>query len=385
MEFSDTSKVVGPLLARQLYMMAKEYDNVVDFTIGDPDIPTDAVICQAACDAAMTGHTRYSANAGIPELKDAISKRINETRGTSYNASNIVTTIGATEALFVAFMALLNKGDEVIVLAPYWIQYENMTKFFGGKAIIIDKFKEGFEPDIQAIRDAITPKTKIIVINSPNNPSGYIYGDGFLKDIADIAKEFGLFVFDDECYDALTYDQEFPSIAKYCDKEHLVLFNSFSKAFAMTGWRVGYLAAHEDVVANAIKMHQNIAICASVPSQYAALEAIKHADTYSKRVRDTFTRRRNVLLEELSKVTHIRFTPPAGTFYAFIDISETGMDSKTFTFSLLKEEQVAVIPGIAYGDAFDGYIRLAFTMNEDKIVEGITRFDRFINRIFESK
>lgn len=141
MEFSDTSKAVGLFLASQLYMMAKEYDNVVDFTIGDPDIPTDAVICQAACDAAMTGHTRYSANSGIPELKDAISKRINETRGTSYNASNIVTTIGATEALFVAFMALLNKGDEVIVLAPYWIQYENMTKFFGGKAIIIDKLK----------------------------------------------------------------------------------------------------------------------------------------------------------------------------------------------------------------------------------------------------
>lgn len=384
MEFSSTSKVVGPLLARQLYMMAKEYDNVVDFTIGDPDIPTDAVICQAACDAAMTGHTRYSANAGIPELKEAISKRINETRGTNYNANNIVTTIGATEALFVAFMALLNKGDEVIVLAPYWIQYENMTKFFGGKAIIVDKFKESFEPDIQAIRDAITPKTKIIVINSPNNPSGYIYGDGFLKEIADIAKEFGLFIFDDECYDALTYDKEFPSIAKYCDKDYLVLFNSFSKAFAMTGWRVGYLAAHEDVVANAIKMHQNIAICASVPSQYAALEAITHADAYSKRVRETFTRRKNVLVEELSKIPHIRFTPPAGTFYAFIDISETGMDSKTFTFALLKEEQVAVIPGIAYGDAFDGYIRLAFTMNENKIVEGITRFGRFINRIFES-
>jgi len=202
-----------------------------------------------------------------------------------------------------------------------------------------------------------------------------------LKDIADLAKEFGLFVFDDECYDALTYDQEFPSIAKYCDKEHLVLFNSFSKAFAMTGWRVGYIAAHEDVVANAIKMHQNIAICASVPSQYAALEAITHADTYSKRVRDTFNRRRNVLVEELRKVPHIRFNPPAGTFYAFIDISETGMDSKTFTFSLLKEEQVAVIPGIAYGEAFDGYIRLAFTMNEDKIVEGTRRLSRFINSI----
>ncbi len=385
MEFSDTSKVVGPLLARQLYMMAKEYDNVVDFTIGDPDIPTDAAICQAACDAAMTGHTRYSANAGIPELKDAISKRINETRGTDYTANNIVTTIGATEALFIAFMALLNKGDEVIVLAPYWIQYENMTKFFGGKAIIIDKFTKGFEPDIQAIRDAISPKTKIIVINSPNNPSGYIYDDGFLKAIADIANEFGLFIFDDECYDALTYEQEFPSIARYCDKEHLVLFNSFSKAFAMTGWRVGYLAADEEVVTNTIKMHQNIAICASVPSQYAALEALRHADTYSVRVREIFTRRRNVLVEELSKIPHIHFVPPAGTFYAFIDISETGMDSRTFTFSLLKEEQVAVIPGIAYGNAFDGYIRLAFTMNENLIVEGISRFGRFINRLFESK
>lgn len=383
MEFSETSKVVGPLLARQLYMMAKEYDNVIDFTIGDPDIPTDKAICQAACDAAMTGHTRYSANAGIPELRDAISKWINQSRGTSYTANNIVTTIGATEALFIAYMALLNKGDEVIVLAPYWIQYENMAKFFGAKAVIVDKFTEGFEPDIQAIKEAITSKTKVIVINSPNNPSGWIYRDDTLQAIANLAKEYGLFVFADECYEALTYTGKYQSIAKYCEKSHLVLFNSFSKAFAMTGWRVGYLAADEELVANTIKMHQNIAICASVPSQYAALEAITHADEYSSRVQKVFTNRRKVLLTELEKVQHIHFNAPDGTFYVFIDISETGMNSKDFTFALLKEEQVAVIPGIAYGDAFDHFIRLAFTMNEDKITEGVKRLGRFINKIFK--
>lgn len=331
----------------------------------------------------MSGHTRYSANAGIPELREAISKRINETRGTNYTANNIVTTIGATEALFIAYMALLNKGDEVIVFAPYWIQYENMAKFFGAKAVIIDKFTDGYDPDIQAVKDAINPKTKVIVINSPNNPSGHIYRSETLEALAEVARENNLIVFADECYDALTYEGDYPSIAKYCDKSNLVIFNSFSKAFAMTGWRVGYLAADEDLVANSIKMHQNIAICASVPSQYAALEAITHADNYSKRVLKTFKNRRKALLEELSKVGHIHYEAPDGTFYIFIDISKTGMNSKDFTFSLLKKEQVAVIPGIAYGDAFDNYIRLAFTMNENKIVEGVHRFNRFINSIFE--
>lgn len=383
MVFSETSKVVGPLLARQLYMMAKEYDNVIDFTIGDPDIPTDKAICQAACNAAMTGHTRYSANAGIPELRDAISKWINQARGTNYAANNIVTTIGATEALFIAYMALLNRDDEVIVLAPYWIQYENMAKFFGAKAVIIDKFSKGFEPDIQAIKDAITPKTKVIVINSPNNPSGWIYREDTLRAIADLAKEHGLFVFSDECYEALTYSGKYNSIAQFCDKSHLVLFNSFSKAFAMTGWRVGFLAADEELVANTIKMHQNIAICASVPSQYAALEAITHADEYSSSVRHVFTDRRKVLLNELERVQHIHYNAPDGTFYVFIDISETGMTSKDFTFCLLKKEQVAVIPGIAYGDAFDQYIRLAFTMDENKIIEGVRRIKTFIDNIIK--
>ena len=381
MVFSETSKVVGPLLARQLYMMAKEYDNVIDFTIGDPDIPTDKGICQAACDAAMSGHTRYSANAGIPELREAISKWLNRVRGTEYTAKNIVTTIGATEALFIAYMALMNKGDEVIILAPYWIQYENMAKFFGAKAVIIDKFTDGFEPDIQSIKDAINPRTKAIVINSPNNPSGHIYREDTLRTIAEVANEKGLFVFADECYDALTYTGAFPSIAKYCEKSHLVIFNSFSKAFAMTGWRVGFLAADEELATNTIKMHQNIAICASVPSQYAALEAITHAEEYSHKVLEVFTNRRRVLLTELKKVPHIKYEIPDGTFYVFIDISETGMNSKDFTFSLLKEEQVAVIPGIAYGDAFDHYIRLAFTMNEDKIVEGVKRLKTFIEDI----
>lgn len=381
MVFSETSKVVGPLLARQLYMMAKEYDNVIDFTIGDPDVPTDKGICQAACDAAMTGHTRYSANAGIPELREAIILWLNRVRGTSYTANNIVTTIGATEALFIAYMVLLNKDDEVIVLAPYWIQYENMAKFFGAKAVIIDKFSEGFEPDIQAIKDAINTRTKAIVINSPNNPSGHIYSEDTLRTIAEIANEKGLFVFADECYEALIYTGAFPSIAKYCEKSHLVIFNSFSKAFAMTGWRVGFLAADEELVSNAIKMHQNIAICASVPSQYAALEAITHAEEYSHKVLEVFTNRRRVLLTELKKVPHIKYEKPDGTFYVFIDISETGLNSKDFTFALLKEEQVAVIPGIAYGDAFDHYIRLAFTMDEEKIVEGVKRLKTFIENI----
>jgi aspartate/methionine/tyrosine aminotransferase len=379
MELSALSKVIAPTLSRQLFMMAKQYDDVIDFTLGDPDVPTPKAICDAAYDAAINGKTHYAPNAGLPALREAIAKQVAKESGNLYEGKNVAITIGATEAVYMSFMACINPGDEVIILAPYWVQYENIVKLLGGKPVIIDTFKEGFEPDLNAIFKAINERTKAIVVNSPNNPSGYIYKDTFLKELAEMASANNILIFDDEAYRSLVYDGEFPSIAKYCRKEDIVVINSFSKQFAMTGWRVGYVVADESFINAVVKLQQNIAVCVATPNQYAAIEAIKNTEKYAGGIKEVFQKRRDVLIRELSKIKELSFQVPAGTFYAFIDISKTGMNSKFFCFDLLEKQHVAVIPGVAFGEAFDNYVRLAFTLNDDKIVEGINRIHEFIN------
>jgi aspartate/methionine/tyrosine aminotransferase len=379
MELSALSKVIAPTLSRQLFMMARQYDDVIDFTLGDPDVPTPKAICDAAYEAAISGKTHYAPNAGLPALREAIAKQVAKESGNLYEGKNVAITIGATEAVYMSFMACINPGDEVIILAPYWVQYENIVKLLGGKPVIIDTFKEGFEPDLNAIFKAINERTKAIVVNSPNNPSGYIYKDTFLKELAEMASANNILIFDDEAYRSLVYDGEFPSIAKYCRKEDIVIINSFSKQFAMTGWRVGYVVADESFINAVVKLQQNIAVCVATPNQYAAIEAIKNTEKYAGCIKEVFQKRRDVLIRELSKIEELTFQVPAGTFYAFIDISKTGMNSKFFCFDLLEKQHVAVIPGVAFGEAFDNYIRLAFTLNDDKIVEGINRIQEFIN------
>lgn len=381
MELSALSRVIAPTLSRQLFMMAKQYNDVVDFTLGDPDIPTPSPICDAAAKAAAEGKTRYAPNAGLPALREEIAKQVSKESGIAYEANNVAVTIGATEAVYMSFMACINPGDEVIILAPYWVQYENIVKLLGGIPVIVDAFKEGFEPDLDVIFKAITDKTKVIVVNSPNNPSGYIYKAEFLKVLAEMASANHILIFDDEAYRSLVYEDEFPSIADYCRKEDIVIINSFSKQFAMTGWRVGYVVADESFINTVVKFQQNIAVCVATPNQFAAIEAMSHADKYASGIKDVFTKRRETLVRELNKLDKISFQAPQGTFYAFIDISKTGLNSKFFCFDLLEKQHVAVIPGVAFGEAFDNYIRLAFTLNEDKIIKGVNRIREYINQL----
>ena len=379
MELSALSRIIAPTLSRQLFMMAKQYDDVIDFTLGDPDVSTPKVICEAANNAALEGKTRYAPNAGLPALRESIANQVSKESGIDYNANNVAVTVGATQAVYLSFMACINPGDEVIILAPYWVQYENIVKLLGGKPVIIDEFKDGFEPDPITVFNAITNKTKVIVVNSPNNPSGYIYTDAFLKELAEMASANSIRIFSDEAYRSLTYDQDFNSIAKYCRKEGVVIINSFSKQFAMTGWRVGYVVAEEAFINTVVKFQQNMAVCVATPNQYAAIEAITNADKYAGGIKDVFQKRRDVLRRELDKISTLKYQLPQGTFYAFIDISATGLNSRFFCFDLLEKEHVAVIPGVAFGEVFDNYIRLAFTLNEDKIIEGINRINHYIN------
>lgn len=381
MQLSELTRVISPTLSRQLFMMAKQYDDVVDFTLGDPDIPTPLPICEAAINAAKAGHTRYAPNAGLPALREAIAKQLSKESGTAYNANNVAVTVGATEAVYLSFMACINPGDEVIILAPYWVQYENIVKLLGGKPVIVDTFKDGFEPDLDVVYKAITDKTKVIVVNSPNNPSGYIYNESFLEVLAEMASAYHIYIFDDEAYRSLVYEDKFPAITNYCRKEDVIIINSFSKQFAMTGWRVGYVVGEESFIKEVVKFQQNIAVCVATPNQYAAIEAMKNADKYAGGIKGVFTKRRETLIKELNKIEKISYKAPQGTFYAFIDISKTGKDSKTFCFELLEKQHVAVIPGVAFGNAFDNYIRLAFTLNEDRIIEGVRRISSYISSI----
>lgn len=380
MELSALTRVISPTLSRQLFMMAKQYDDVVDFTLGDPDIPTPLPICEAAINAAKAGYTRYAPNAGLPALREAIAKQVSKESGIAYDASNVAVTVGATEAVYLSFMAWINPGDEVIILAPYWVQYENIVKLLGGKPVIIDTFKESFEPDLDVIFKVITDKTKVIVVNSPNNPSGYIYKAEFLKVLSEMASANHILLFDDEAYRSLVYEDRFPAITNYCQKQDVVIINSFSKQFAMTGWRVGYVVGEEDFIKEVIKFQQNIAVCVATPNQYAALEAISNTDKYAIGIKEVFTKRRETLIRELNKIDKISYQSPQGTFYAFIDISKTGLNSKSFCFDLLEKEHVAVIPGIAFGASFNNYIRLAFTLNEDGIIEGCSRIKHYLDK-----
>lgn len=381
MDLSALTRIISPTLSRQLFMMAKQYNDVADFTLGDPDIPTPVPICEAAAKAAAEGKTRYAPNAGLPALREVIAKQVSKESGLTYEANNVAVTIGATEAVYMSFMACINPGDEVIILAPYWVQYENIVRLLGGIPVIVDTFKEGFEPDLNVIFKAITDKTKVIVVNSPNNPSGYIYKAEFLKVLAEMASANHILIFDDEAYRSLVYEDKYPSIADYCRKEDIVIINSFSKQFAMTGWRVGYVVADESFINTVVKFQQNIAVCVATPNQYAAIEAMSHADQYASGIKDVFTKRRETLIRELNKIDKISYQAPQGTFYAFIDISKTGLNSNFFCFDLLEKQHVAVIPGVAFGEAFDNYIRLAFTLNEDKIIEGVNRIREYINQL----
>lgn len=381
MELSELSWSIRGTLGRKLLKKSLQYEGVVDFTLGDPDIPTPDGICDAAIRSIREHKTRYTAAGGIAPLREAVAASMSEETGLPLTAENVAITIGATEAIHLAFRMLLNPGDEVIIIGPSWAQCPNNVLLCRAVPVIADRFTEGFLPDIDYLRSLITGRTKIIVVNSPNNPTGTVYPKETLQAIAQLAQENGICLFSDEVYASLTFDKPFVSVAHWCDRDNIVVFGSASKSFCMTGWRVGCVISEPHFIKRLIKMQENVAICAAAPSQWAALEAITHAEEYAAPIRDTFRARRQVLLDALKDTPKIRFCCPDATFYLFVDISQTGLDSRTFCDRLLDEQHVAVTPGLSFGDAFDGYIRLAFTLNDDLLREGACRIRQFIESL----
>lgn len=384
-KLSDVSKGVKPSLTRKLFNLAKQYDNVIDFTLGDPDVQPHQAIKDASCAAIQAGKTRYSQNAGLLELRETISKYYQKREGFKYNPNTeIMVTVGAMEGLYLSLLSLLNPGDEVIIPAPYYVNYVQMVSLCHAIPVVVDNPEaDELSFNVEDVEKAITQNTRAIIINTPANPTGKIIPNEKIEALARLAKQHDLVVISDEVYKCLIYDKvPFKSIVAIDGmRERTILINSLSKEFCMTGYRIGYVLAPEEIIAAMTKLQENICACAPLPSQYAAIEALSGKRDYSSHMMEVFRNRRDVLVNGIRSIPKLHCNNPEATFYLMVDISETGMKSEEFAMELLKAEQVALVPGITYGNSCDNYVRIAFTLEESKINEGVIRISRFLKGI----
>lgn len=382
---SIISQYVKPSLTRKLFNLAKQYDDVIDFTLGDPDLQPCQAIKNAGCTAIQLGYTRYSQNAGLLPLRQTISSYYHRKEGFLYNPDKeIIVTVGAMEGLFLSLLSLIDPGDEVIIPAPYYVNYVQMVYLCHGKPVIVDNpSEEDFCFCIEDIENAITSKTKAIIINTPSNPSAKLIPWRKIEALAEIAKKHDLIVISDEVYKSLIYSSKpFKSIVSIEGmRERTILVNSLSKEFCMTGWRIGYVLAPEEVVETMTKLQENVCACAPLPSQYAAIEALSGRGDYSSYMLETFRKRRDILVQGIRNINGLSCDIPEATFYLMVNISQTGMLSEQFAMELLKAKHVALVPGITYGNSCDKYVRIAFTLDENEIKEGINRIASFVNSL----
>lgn len=382
---SKVANSIAPSLIRNIFNLAKTMDDVVDFTLGDPDVQPHQAIKNAACEAIQEGRTRYSQNAGLLELRETIHSYYLRKEGFNYDPlTEIMVSVGAMEGLYLAFLSMLDEGDEVIIPAPYYVNYVQMVQLCHATPVIVDNPNaESLSFNVADIEAAITPKTKAIIINTPSNPSGKLIPWEKVEALAKIAKEHDLVVVADEVYKCLIYGgKPFRSIVSIEGmRERTVLVNSLSKEFCMTGYRLGYVLGPQEIIAAMTKLQENVAACAPLPSQYAGIEALSGREDYSKNMVDIFTERRNVLYNGLKALPKIKCMLPEATFYMMVDISATGMNSLDFAHALLKNARVAVVPGIAYGKSCDKYVRIAFTLDKSRIEEGVKRIESFVETL----
>lgn len=383
MKISSRAQGIEPSLTRKLFNMALGMDGVIDLTLGDPDLIPPLNIREAGCASILSGKTRYSANAGLLDLRKQYALFAKEEFGVEANPlENIVVTVGGMEALFLALNTLVEKGDEIIVLGPYYVNYVQMIGMCDGTAVVVDVYGKPDEARIAILQHAISPKTKGIIVNNPCNPSGEILTDNFLQAVADFAIEHGLFIIADEVYSSLVFDgkKHTSLLSNTAIRDRAVLIDSCSKRFAMTGWRIGFAVGPKIIIENMIKMQENVAACAPLPSQYAAIEAYSER-TDREYIVQTFEQRRNVIYEGLKNSKGLTCSKPEATFYMFVNIERTGLKSEEFAYKLLEQERVAVVPGKTYGASYDSYIRIAYTVDEALLKEAISRINRFLNSL----
>ncbi len=365
---------------RKFFDIVSEMKDAISLGVGEPDFDTPWHIRDEGIYSLEKGRTFYTSNAGLKELRTEISKYLERTINTSYDPiKEVLVTVGGSEAIDLACRAMLNPGEEVIVPEPSYVSYVPCVVMAGGKPVILNlKAEDEFRLKPDDLEAAITPKTKILIMPFPNNPTGAIMEKEDLEKIAEVVIKHDLIVVSDEIYSELSYKEKHVSIASLPGmRERTVVINGFSKAFAMTGWRLGYACAPENICKQMTKLHQYCIMCAPTTSQYAAVEALKHGDQDVAEMREAYNQRRRFLMHEFRKMGLPCFEP-YGAFYVFPDISEFGMTSDEFCTTLLKEKKVAVVPGTAFGACGEGFVRISYAYSIENLKVALERINEFL-------
>ena len=377
---SQVSPSLTLAIAAKAKAMKAEGIDVCSFSAGEPDFPTPEHICSAAKKALDEGKTKYGAAAGELKLREAIAKKLRVNNNLDYQAENIIVTNGGKQSLFNLMQVSIEYGDEVIIPAPYWLSYPEMVKLADGKPIIVDTLAENnYKITPQQLKQAITPQTKLFILNSPSNPTGAVYTPEEIKALAQIIVERGLWVVSDEIYENILYDGvEHLSIGAVSPEifERTIISNGFAKSYSMTGWRVGYAAAPVELIQAMTRLqgHSTSNVCTF--AQYGAIAALESSQACVKEMVTAFAQRREVMYRGIQAIPKLSCPKPYGAFYLFIDISATGLKSLDFCDRLLESQQVAAIPGIAFGA--DDCIRLSYATDMPTIEKGLERLEKFV-------
>jgi len=380
-----SKRVAGlkPSGIRKFFDIAATMKDVISLGIGEPDFTTPKPILDAGIRSLQNGETHYTSNHGRLELRQGIADNLKKLYGVSYDpTSEIVATVGVSEALYLTFTAILEQGDEVIIPTPCFVSYQAEVILAGGVPVEIPaRLENNFTIDPDDIRKAITPRTKVIFIGYPSNPTGAVAPREVMLEIAKIAEQHDLIVVSDEIYDRLVYDFEhvcFPALDESL-KQRTILLGGFSKDYAMTGWRIGYACGPADIISGMVRIHQYTIMSAPTTAQDAAIEALKSGEPYVQEMVTEYDRRRRLLVAGLNRLGLSTFEPK-GAFYAFPNIRASGMNDEEFAEKLLREESVAVVPGNAFGPGGDGFVRACYATSYEKIEEALRRMERFMSR-----
>jgi len=380
---ADKVVELKPSGIRKFFDVVSEMKDAISLGVGEPDFDTPWHIRDEGIYSLEKGRTFYTSNAGLQELKDEISKYLDRKYNVTYDAKKeVLVTVGGSEAIDMGLRAMINPGDEVLIPQPSYVSYEPCAILAGATPVIIDlKAENEFRLTAQELRDAITDKTKILILPFPNNPTGAIMERKDLEAIAEVIIEKDIFVMSDEIYSELTYKDKHVSIASLPGmKERTILINGFSKGFAMTGWRLGYACGPANIIEQMTKIHQFAIMCAPTTSQYAAVEALRNGDEDVKMMCESYNQRRRYLMHAFKEMNLPCFEP-FGAFYVFPCIKEFGMTSEEFATRFLEEEKVAVVPGTAFGDCGEGFLRISYAYSIDNLKVAIGRLRDFVERL----
>ncbi|MBE5865259.1 MAG: aminotransferase class I/II-fold pyridoxal phosphate-dependent enzyme [Lachnospiraceae bacterium] len=384
---ADKVVEIKPSGIRKFFDIVSEMKDAISLGVGEPDFDTPWHIRAEGIHSLEKGKTFYTSNSGLVELRREICNYMKRKQGITYDpVKEVLITVGGSEAIDIGLRAMLNPGDEVLIPQPSYVSYEPCTVLAGGTPVIIDlKAENEFRLTAKELEDAITEKTKVLILPFPNNPTGAIMERKDLEAIAEVIIKHDIFVMSDEIYSELTYKDEHVSIATLPGmQERTIVINGFSKAYAMTGWRLGYACGPRVILEQMTKIHQFAIMCAPTTSQYAAVDALKNGDEDVKMMRDSYNQRRRYLINAFRQMG-LECFEPYGAFYVFPCIKEFGMTSEEFATRFLEEEKVAAVPGTAFGDSGEGFLRISYAYSLENLKIAIGRLERFVNKLRAEK